>query len=447
MSLRKSPELTPELVEAARRNAQHATGPRTEIGKEKVKMNAVKHGFYSAAENHELTMLALGEDPQEYKALIEQLMTSYGPGDELWCRQIEDLAKLYWRRSRLERMQTGFMRRALLRVEEWQERREIEMASATFDASQPEMLGISVAEPTDLGVRLRKTLSALGVIRVLVAKTSPSEVFGTSPGSETNRGPLPRPSARSGPRPPQPWEDRQARDLQLPIDIRQWTLEDWGGSLPHQLETLYRGRMGWRMARICHFLHQFSELCRDRDPHPDATPEAIEADLQELLRLLDEEIAALPPEIEHAEKVHAERVALERDACLAPEGETWRVMLRQESSLDRSIDRKVKIILGMRKNHIDDSLNDLTVEAGLKGDKNSEMDAGLDDIKPTPGCDSPYGEPETPEPAEHQNSRNKPGMSMKTKDGSRETGTEPQLYHTTTDADGGGGNAPKHDAA
>jgi hypothetical protein len=175
--------------------------------------------------------------------------------------------------------------------------------------------------------------------------------------------------------------------------------------------------MGWRMARICHFLHQFSELCRDRDPHPDATPEAIEADLQELLRLLDEEMAALPPEIEHAEKVHAERVAIERDACLAPEGETWRVMLRQESALDRSIDRKVKIILGMRKNHIDDSLNDLTAEAGLKGDKNSDMDAEPAGIEPTPGYDIPYREPEPPEPPKHQNSRNKPGMFMKTKGG------------------------------
>ena len=35
MSLRKSPELTPKLVEAARRNAQHATGPRSEAGSDK----------------------------------------------------------------------------------------------------------------------------------------------------------------------------------------------------------------------------------------------------------------------------------------------------------------------------------------------------------------------------------------------------------------------------
>ena len=172
MCLRKSPELTPELVAAARRNAQHATGPRSEAGKEKVKMNAVKHGFYSAPENHQLTMLALGEDPQEYEALIEQMMTTYGPGDDLWKKQIEDLAKLYWRRSRLERMQAGVMRRALLEVEQWQHRREREMANATFEPSHYEMLETGMAEPSDEGVRLRTILSTLGAIRAIVAQTS-----------------------------------------------------------------------------------------------------------------------------------------------------------------------------------------------------------------------------------------------------------------------------------
>jgi hypothetical protein len=170
MSLRKSPELTPELLEAARRNAQHATGPRSAAGKENVKMNALKHGFYAAAQNQQLAMLALGEDPQEFEALEQELLTTYGPGDALWRRQIEDLAKLYWRRQRLERMQTGVMRRALQAVEEEQHRREREMANATFDPAHPEMLEIAVAEPTDAGVRLRRILSTLGVIRARVAQ-------------------------------------------------------------------------------------------------------------------------------------------------------------------------------------------------------------------------------------------------------------------------------------
>ena len=50
-------------------------------------------------------MLALGEDPEQLQTLIEELMSSYGPGDALWQKQVEDLAWLYSRRDRLERAQ------------------------------------------------------------------------------------------------------------------------------------------------------------------------------------------------------------------------------------------------------------------------------------------------------------------------------------------------------
>jgi hypothetical protein len=65
--------------------------------------------------------------------------------------------------------------------------------------------------------------------------------------------------------------------------------------------------------------------------------------------LLEEEIASVREEFAYAEKANEERAAIEREACLAPEGETWSMMLRQEAALDRSIDRKVRILLALRK--------------------------------------------------------------------------------------------------
>ena len=44
MSLRKSPTLTPALLEACRRNARKSTGPRTARGKAHVRMNALRRG-------------------------------------------------------------------------------------------------------------------------------------------------------------------------------------------------------------------------------------------------------------------------------------------------------------------------------------------------------------------------------------------------------------------
>ena len=95
MSLRKSPKLTPELRAAARQNAQHATGPRSPAAKQNSKLNALKHGERSNPENHFQVMRALGEDPEEFENLKQELLTSFGPGDALWEKQIHDLARLY----------------------------------------------------------------------------------------------------------------------------------------------------------------------------------------------------------------------------------------------------------------------------------------------------------------------------------------------------------------
>ncbi len=71
ISLRKSPELTPALLAAARNNAQHSTGPRSAAAKQNSKLNALKHGAYVGDNNRHKTMLALGEDPEQLQTLTE----------------------------------------------------------------------------------------------------------------------------------------------------------------------------------------------------------------------------------------------------------------------------------------------------------------------------------------------------------------------------------------
>jgi hypothetical protein len=63
MSLRKSHQLTPELLAATRNNAQHSTGPRSAAAKQNSKLNALKHGAYVRDENQHQAMMALGQDP------------------------------------------------------------------------------------------------------------------------------------------------------------------------------------------------------------------------------------------------------------------------------------------------------------------------------------------------------------------------------------------------
>ena len=162
MSLRKSPQLTPALLAAARNNAQHSTGPRSPAAKQNVKLNGLKHGGYVADENRRHAMLALGEDPEKLQTLTEELMSAYGPGDALWQKQVEDLAWLYSRRDRLERVQEdGLRRRALQAIDGWQHHRQQETARVSFDSSQHVMIDVNLPDSNDRGVTLRKTISYL----------------------------------------------------------------------------------------------------------------------------------------------------------------------------------------------------------------------------------------------------------------------------------------------
>jgi hypothetical protein len=335
MSLRKSPQLTPALLAAARHNAQHSTGPRNPAAKQNSKLNALKHGLYVSDENQRQAMLALGEDPEQFQTLTEELMGAFGAGDALWEKQVEDLAWLYWRRERLERAQEGLKRRALQGVDDWQHRRQQEMARVTFDASQHEMLDVNLSESTDRGVTLRRMLSFLELIR----------------------------------------EEVKQRTFR----VRQYAV----------LESLYRDTIGWRQALIFRLLHRFGDPMYLEAQQADEEEQQYlrkmgfgyeppgEPEYQELLRLLEEEIASVREEFAYAEKANEERAAIERDACLAPEGETWRMMLRQEAALDRSIDRKVRILLRLRK----ESTNLPTAPAG------QDDSARMDNVEETIGSD------------------------------------------------------------
>src|SRR5271157_4533451 len=224
MSLRKSPQLTPALLAAARANAQHSTGPRSPAAKQNSKLNGLKHGAYVKDENKRQAMTALGEDPEQLQRLTEELMRAYGPGDALWEKQVEDLAWLYSRRERLERAQQGLRRRALQGIEDWQHRRQQEMARVTFDASQHEMLDVDISESTDRGVTLRRTLSFLELVREEV-------------------------------------KQRTFRPRQYAV-----------------LESLYQGTTGWRQALIFRLLHRFG------DPVALAMQEEKDQEYREFLR-------------------------------------------------------------------------------------------------------------------------------------------------------------------
>ncbi len=350
MSIRNSPQLTPQLLDAARSNARRSHGPCTAAGKQNSKMNGVKHGERSAPENHYEVMRALGEDPAQFDALKRELSESFGPGDAFFDKQLDDLARLYWRRDRLERCQEGVMRRSLLELEEAQHRRRKEIEGAGFKVGQA--INITMSVPAERGARLRLLLSFLGVVR------------------------------------------EQVRNLGF---------HAWQSST---LAQLYEPQAGWRPARLCYLLSVYAgsgmgrgeaDLSKE-SPSREMAP-AEEPRYKELLRLLEEEMAAVAEEFDYEDKLNEEKAAIERDACLAPSGEEWKLMLRREEALDRAIDRKIKLLLTLRKDARGAKAAELRSAPSVQAQKPADVGAPLVgaqgepiDEEPSPegrGCQAP----------------------------------------------------------
>jgi len=90
-----------EQIAANRLNALKSTGPRTELGKQRSRQNALRHGLTAE------TVISVLENAADYQALEASIMADYQPRSatdrELVCR----LASLLWRLRRAACIETG----------------------------------------------------------------------------------------------------------------------------------------------------------------------------------------------------------------------------------------------------------------------------------------------------------------------------------------------------
>ena len=88
-------------IAANRLNAQSSSGPRTEEGKARSRMNAVKHGLTAQAG------LLAHEDPGEFASLSEAVMAEFRPGSALEDELVERIASVLWRLRRVPAFEAG----------------------------------------------------------------------------------------------------------------------------------------------------------------------------------------------------------------------------------------------------------------------------------------------------------------------------------------------------
>jgi len=95
--------------EANRKNAKHSTGPRTGRGKDAIRYNALKHGFYASD-----VVLRQGdgqESQEEFDFLLEGLQRAWEPTDVMQHCLVRTIADSEWRLRRARRAEVGEIRR------------------------------------------------------------------------------------------------------------------------------------------------------------------------------------------------------------------------------------------------------------------------------------------------------------------------------------------------
>ena len=116
-----SPSPKPDRrAEAARRNAQKSTGPRTPEGKARSSMNAVKHGLTAQA------AVLPGEDPDELESLARLFTAQLKPMGPLQRLLVERIISLTWKLRRVSRAEVAAARQMdAERLSFWETRQEL----------------------------------------------------------------------------------------------------------------------------------------------------------------------------------------------------------------------------------------------------------------------------------------------------------------------------------
>jgi hypothetical protein len=144
-------EVPQERAAINRENAQKSTGPKTEAGKQKSSLNALRHGLTGQ------TVVLPSEDLAAYERFTQNFHDDFKPSGALEIQLVQSLASQAWRLNRAEALETNLLTLGLHRHAE---------SFVTENAQVHDALAIAAA----LGEQT-KALSTLSLHQNRIART------------------------------------------------------------------------------------------------------------------------------------------------------------------------------------------------------------------------------------------------------------------------------------
>ena len=288
MGLTKSPQVTAKKAAANRQNAQHSTGPRSEAGKQNSSLNGLVHGLYSNTRTY-AAMIALGEDPLDFERLRARLQGRWGFGlDPLIDVEIDELAWQLWRKQRVERFRDSMLVARQEQADTEGRRREREYIRDSMDQEEARRIGLRRVK--DSPAAFQQSLVMLQVLK----------------------------------------EDAERRDF----------ADDHASHMAY----LY-GEQPDPASRGLTIQYLFRKLAHPEEEKRGTSPKQ---QRESLLELIEEERQEVEAQYALFRRDHIELTVWARGAMLAADEET-RWIIREAAALDRAIDRKIKLLMGLRK--------------------------------------------------------------------------------------------------
>jgi hypothetical protein len=121
-------ELSNSQLAANRANAQLSTGPRTEEGKQKSALNAVKTGLTG------VTVLLPADDAAHYERHILRFFTDHQPAGERESELTQSMADAQWRLNRIPGLEMAIFARGRIQFAEQYADYDNQTAAALMDA-------------------------------------------------------------------------------------------------------------------------------------------------------------------------------------------------------------------------------------------------------------------------------------------------------------------------
>src|SRR6516164_11712569 len=106
-------------VEANRRNSLKSTGPKTEVGKQASRCNAVRHGLTAE------TVIGALEDADDYRAFEAAITADYDAQSAVERELVLRLASLLWRLRRATAMETGLFEIQAEHLRDYRQNRQL----------------------------------------------------------------------------------------------------------------------------------------------------------------------------------------------------------------------------------------------------------------------------------------------------------------------------------